>query len=203
MNEQHEKVFRELREKNLREAGIDPTSEVSLLKAIPVTKDFYRLNHIVQTLYVIGTKASLQALEGLLSYPKEDVKMSAFSTMVRILGADGQDMYIEKLSDPKFRDKFGAVLAIRQHCDDRASEAMIKRLKAIVVKERKAVYYTVDGLSEFLAALDYLHSQRGEVRINAHSIVREKQDRLEPKEREWIEVNLPGLLEDGGKAKSG
>lgn len=43
MDEKHERIFRELREKSLREAGIDPACENSLLNAIPATKDFYLL----------------------------------------------------------------------------------------------------------------------------------------------------------------
>ena len=203
MNEQLEKILKEEREKNLREAGIDPTSEASLLKSIPVTKDIYRIKDIVQTLYVIGTKDSLLALEGLLSYPKEDVKICAFSTIVRILGAGGQDIYIDKLGDPKFRDKFGAVLAIRQYCDGRAVEAVTKRLKALLARERRAVYYSPEGLSELLAALDYLHSQGGEIRTNAHCLIGDKQQLLEPKEKEWIKVNFPGLLGHGSKDQGG
>lgn len=199
MKEEHEKVFRKLREKNLREAGIDPKSEASLLDAIPETKDFYRVKDIVRTLYEIGTRDSLKALEALLSYPKEDVKICAFSTMVRILGPDGQDIYLEKLGDPKFRDKFGAVLAIRQYCDDRATEAVSKRLKAILARERKAVYYTPEGLSELLAALDYLHCRGAEVRRNAYEFIRMKLGRLETREKEWIEGRFPELLGEGVK----
>ena len=203
MDEKHEKIFRELREKSLREAGIDPACENSLLKAIPITKDFYLLKYIVRTLYVVGTKASLPALEELLYYPKEDVKMSAFSTIVRIMGADGQDTYLEKLADPKFRDKFGAILAIRQHCDDRAIEAVTKRLKAILAKERKAVYYySPGGLTEVLAAFDYLHAREGDTRATARRLILENQNRLESKEMKWIEVNVPGLLKFGDDSQS-
>jgi hypothetical protein len=203
MDEKHERIFRELREKKLREAGIDPACENSLLNAIPATKDFYLLKDIVGTLYVIGTKTSLPALEELLHYPKEDVKISAFSTIVRIMGADGQDTYLEKLTDPKFRDKFGAILAIRQYCDDRAIEAVTNRLKTIIARERKAVYYYSPGsITELLAAFDYLYSQEGEPRATARRLILENQNRLESKEKKWIEVNVPGLLEAGDEAQS-
>lgn len=197
MNEEHKRVFREIREKSLRDAGVDPASEASLLGAIQATGDFYRLKDIVITLYDVGTRESLESLEKLLSYPKEDIKICAFHAIVTIMGADGQDKYVEKLTDPKFRDKFGAMLAIRQYCDDRAIEAVTKRLKAILAKERKAVPYSPEGLTELLASLDYLNSQGGDVRTNAHMLIRGKQDRLEDKEKKWIESNLPNLLGHG------
>ena len=79
-----------------------------------------------------GTEHSIPALKALASYPVQDVKAAAMSTIATIAGASETPYYADCLGDPKYRVKDYALWAIGEVGDARALDAVhayIKRNK--------------------------------------------------------------------------
>lgn len=187
--------FYDMNREFLREQGIEnPDDEDELLGIVESSKDDFLVWNTTTMLQIAGTGKSVNALKKCMLFPRTDVKSSSFTALSNILKETGQDFYSETLNNPKFPEKFTAILAIREYCDDRAAESVFARLKKILSRKRSRVYYSGD-MSELLACLVYFSKYNTELTTKAFQIVKEKSEQLDQKERSWLSKNIPQVLE--------
>ena len=181
----------------LSQAGLNPDDEDGLLAAMKGLRDRIAVFWGAIVLRETGTRKSVEILKECLEHSSKDVKSVALAALAGILREDGQDLYLEKLGDARFRDKLVVMQAIRDHCDDRAVQPVAAWLKRTLTRQNKALNHDDAGMTDVTYGLDYLRRFDGPASQAVFTLVRERWDRMGAFVCSWVAQEMPELRNQG------
>lgn len=162
-------------------------AESPLLEALQTSTDPFDLAYASASLSRVGTAASIPALARLIDHPVEDVKTSAINAIAAVGGPAEMPLFLRALADRSWVAKWYAMAAIHRHGDLGAIDAVIRRLRAMLSRERKT---RIAGWTELMYAVDYLRRwEASDPRVSdvLRWVRRERWHRLSDEERTWWE----------------
>ncbi len=128
--------------------------EDALIEVIRKSQDEYDLFYALGSLSNIGAAKSIPYILPLFTNTKGEVRRSAVSALDSLGGAAYLPLYIEALGDRSPHVKSYALLAIKNHGDKTAIDAVYKRVKTVLNKKRK-----IDS-DELVPAFEFLNQYK-------------------------------------------
>lgn len=110
-----------------------------------------------------GTERSIAAVKALSTYPMQDIRDSAILTIAQISGAAETPYFVERLIDPKGRNRAYPIWAIGTVGDERAIPAIVQYVR----KNAKKLSAATHDSREQQEILAFLH------RVNAEALLKE------------------------------
>jgi hypothetical protein len=138
------------------EKGVE-VNEENLVEIVEQAQNLYEVWRATILLMKYGTPEAIPTLQKAMYYPMQDVKITALGAIAAISKSDGCDLYISALKDPKYREKYTAVRAIYEYCDEGAIEPIIARIKQMLSRTRRGIYYGMNNETEMTCAIAYLN----------------------------------------------
>jgi hypothetical protein len=142
-------------EQEFHEKGVE-VSEMKLIEIVNDAKSLWEVYRAAILLRKYGTPAAVPALQKAMYYPMQDIKITALGAIATICKGDGCHLYVSALQDPQYREKCAAVTAIYEYCDERGIEPVIARVKQMLSRKRRGIYYGPNQETEITYAITYL-----------------------------------------------
>jgi hypothetical protein len=136
-----------------------------------------------------GTTTSVPALKALSAYPMQDVKDCAILTIAQIAGEDETDYFVERLIDPKGRNRAYPLWALGAFGDQRALPA----IELYVRKNKKKLSAPSIDAREQQEILAFLHRQQAHALLQEFAFLIAPLKALTPKAMENFMQRVPGL----------
>ncbi|PMG31467.1 hypothetical protein BCU94_08530 [Shewanella sp. 10N.286.52.C2] len=138
----------------------------------------------------LGNEDSVKYIKPYLYDKNGDSQIYALGAIKRIMKDKNTDLYIELLSDRRFRSKHNAILAIKQCCGKEGLESVIKRAKSILSGKRSTISHHSDGTTELTDCIDYITSFEQETQVvSFYQYISKKIIKLSDIELNYLKVN--------------
>ena len=162
-----------------------PSLEQFLLDHGAKTQDRYELAYVNSALGHVGGSKSIPYLVAASSSKTEDVACSALAALAALGSRRELPVFLERLQSGRPPVKWYAMSGIEKHGDASAVNPVLKRVKAILSRERKTEQMP---RSELVQAISYLWRHRSEDGLEEalRNLVSSKWDRLFASERNQV-----------------